>query len=213
MMRKIQAWLMMVAFVAAIGGGLYLWWTLDLRWRPHAITKDQAEIAKILDGAGWVSPGLGGPKLYMISFRSSPEGVRFEDANFPALQKAQVDTRVIMIARPDLNGASNSTPAERSTVAELWVNRNWPLFQRWTQAPIANWTAPGVPAADGDVARSAVVEAGRDTVETLKPLLKDNGIRFACPVLIWWAKDGQMRGAAGGNAHADRFVREELGAR
>jgi hypothetical protein len=212
MMRKLQAWAMMIVFVGVIVGGLYLWWNLDLRWRPHEITKNQAEIARILDGSGWVSPGGSGPKLYLIAYRDCDACARYEASELPALQKAGVDTRVIMIARPDLNGLAKSTPAERSTVAELWVNRKWDLLQRWTAAPAGAWTAAGIPAADGDVARSAVVEAGRDMVDKLTPLIKANGIAFAYPTLVWWSKDGKMEGCACGASQSWRRVRLDLGA-
>ncbi len=194
------------------GGGLYEWWNLVARWKPHEITSHQSEITKILEGSGWVSPGLTGPKLYMIAYRASPESQRFIQADFPALQKASVDTRVIMVARADLNGAANSTASERATVAELWVNRSWALFQRWLAAPVDNWTASGLPPADGDVARSAVVDAGQAALDKLTPLLKDNGISLAYPILVWWTKDGKMEGCACTDPRNDPFVLKDLGA-
>lgn len=194
----------------AIGAGWYVWNT-DLRWRPKTITKNQAEITKVLESAGWVSPGLTGPTLYMVGFRSCPDCVRFETEEFPGLHAAGVDTRVILIARPEKNGVAKSTPVERSTVAELWANRSWALFQDWTRVPVDAWTAPGIVAADGDAGRTAIVEAGRKTVEDLRPLLKDNGIKFAYPTLIWWTKDGKMRGCACEDRETYRFVRAELG--
>jgi hypothetical protein len=211
MLKRLRNWAVTLLILAAVGGGLFEWWSLDLRWRPHVIARNQAEIGKILSGAGWVSPGLAGPKLYMISFRACPDCIRYEQTEFPRLRAAGVDTRVIMIALPDRNGAPHSTAAERSTVAELWVNRSWTLHQKWMTTPIAAWTAPGIPSADGDVARSAVVEAGRDAVERLTDLLKDNGVRFAYPTLIWWSKDGRMMGCACENPRTYAAVRKGLG--
>jgi hypothetical protein len=210
-MKSLRAGLLLFAIVAIVGGGFYLWWRMDLRWRPHEITRHQDEIGQILEKSGWVSPGLTGPKLYMVSFRSCPDCVRFEETQFPDLQKAGVDTRVIVIARDDINGQPKSTPSERATVAELWVNRNWGLYQRWNEVPAEAWTAPRVPPADGDVARTAVVEVGRATIEKLIPLLKDNGIRFAYPTLIWWTKDGKMMGCACERAETYQYVRKDLG--
>jgi hypothetical protein len=211
-MKRFQAWATMILFIAAILGGLYLWWSLDLRWRPHVITKNQAEIAKVLDGAGWVSPGLAGPKLYLIAYRDCADCSRYEATEFPALQKAGVDTRVVMIARPDVNGLAKSTAAERSTVAELWVNRKWDLLQRWNASAGGAWTAQGVPPADGDVARSAVVEASRDVVDRLTPLLKASGINVSYPTLVWWTKDGKMEGCACSAPQSWNRVRGDLGA-
>ncbi|HZZ36799.1 MAG TPA: hypothetical protein VFE03_13835, partial [Caulobacteraceae bacterium] len=144
-MKTFRAWLIGIALIAAVGGGLYGWWALDLRWRPHTITRHQVEIATILERAGWVSPKLTGPKLYMVSFRSCADCIRFEETSFDRLHKAGVDTRVIVIARADRNGQSKSTPPERATVAELWLNRSWRLYEDWTGVkPPTAWTAPGI---------------------------------------------------------------------
>jgi hypothetical protein len=209
-MRHFRIWAMLVLFVAAIFGVLYLWWDFDVRWRAHDITRHQDDIAKLLDGAGWVSPGLKGAKLYVIAQRDCSACDQFEQKEFSELQKAGVDTRVIMIAPADVNGASKSTPAERSTVAELWVNRKWSLFQAWMAASPDSWTARGVPPADGDVARSAVIEAGRALVERLAPMLKDNGVKTDDPILIWWAKDGTMEGCNCTTAPTYAGVRKDL---
>jgi hypothetical protein len=79
-----------------------------------------------------------------------------------------VDTRVDQIARRDLNGVAQSTPAERATIAELWLNRSWPLMEQWEAVQADTWTAPGIAPADGDMARTAVVEAGRKLVDDLR---------------------------------------------
>jgi hypothetical protein len=210
-MQRFRLWAVLALIVLALGAGLYGWWRIDLRWRPHTIGKHQDEIAAKLEAAGWVSPGLKGRKLYMISFRTCPDCLRFKAEQFPDLHKAGVDTRVIEIARRDVNGVAKSTPAERATVAELWISRDWKLMERWEAVPAEAWTAPGLPAADGDTARTAVVEAGRKLVDDLAPLLRANGISFAYPTLIWWTKDGKMRGCACEKRDTYRYVRKELG--
>ena len=214
-MSKFKLWGSLILILAVVAGGLYGWWALDLRWRPHTITKHQAEIANLLQRAGWVSPGLKGPVLYEVGFRSCEDCVRLRLEEFPKYHKAGVDTRVILMARRDYNGVSKSTPAERSTIAELWVNRNWNLLEKWETTPVDAWTAPGIAPADTDAARSAVVEQGRILVDQLKPLLAANGIDrdgFRFPTLIWWDKQGRMRGCACENRSTYRFVRKELGA-
>lgn len=213
-MKKFKLWASLVLIVALIGGGWFAWWNYELRWRPHVITKHNAEITKILETSGWASPGASGAKLYMVSFRSCPDCIRFKTEEFPKLHKAGVDTREILVARRDSEGGvSRSTPAERATVAELWVNRAqaWPLLERWMAVPPDAWTAANIPPADGDIARTAVIEASRKMVDDLKPLLKDNGISFAYPLLIWWTKDGEMHGCACEKPQTYRFVRRELG--
>ena len=210
-MKKLIVWLVAAAVALVLAFGLY--WQFELRGRPKTITKNQAEIAKILDQAGWVSPGLTGPRLYMISFRTCPNCIRAKAELLPDLQKAGVDTRVIAFARADRNGLAQSTPAERATVAELWINRSWALMQHWDEAPVDAWAADGIPPADGDMARMAVVEAGRSMVERLEPLLKANGVSFGTPLLIWWSSDGVMHGCSCSNPASYRFVRRDLGIR
>jgi hypothetical protein len=211
-MRQLRVWAMLIGFLAVIAGVLYLWWDIDVRWRPHVVKTHQDEIAKLLAGAGWVSPGLAGPKLYVIATRDCAACDAYEQSEFPRLQKAGVDTRVIMIAPADVNGAAKSTAAERATVAELWVNRNWGLFQTWMSAAPDAWTAPRIQPADGDVARSAVVEAGRDLVDRLNPLIKANGVKPGYPTLIWWAKDGALEACDCQATQTYVYVRKDLGA-
>lgn len=211
MLKAIRNGFVILLVLGAVGGGLFEWWNLDLRWRPKTITKHQDEITKILDGSGWVSPGLSGPKVYMIAYRACGDCDRYEKDEFPKLHGAGIDTRVIMIARADVNGQSKSTATERSTVAELWVNRNWGLFQKWNNVEPEAWTAPGIHAADEDVARSAVVEVGRVAIEKLEPLFKDNGLKLAYPVLVWWAKDGTMKACACEKPQTYGYVRKDLG--
>ncbi len=211
-MKRLRLWATLGLVLFLTGGGLFGWWWWDLRWRPHDINRDAAEITRLLDGAGWVSPGLTGPKLYMVGYRSCTDCIRFKLEEFPALHAAGVEPRVIEIARADVNGIVNSTPAERATVAELWVNRSWKLMEDWDKIPPDAWQAPGVPAADGDAARTAVIEAGRKLVADLKPHLARNGVKLAYPTLIWWTRDGQMRGCACERRETYRFIRRDLGA-
>jgi hypothetical protein len=211
-MKRAGLWLGLGVAMFLAGAAGFGWWFYDLRWRPHEIVRDQAEIARLLEGAGWVSPGLTGPKLYMLSFRSCGDCIRFKAEAFPALHAAGVDTRVIEIALPDANGLSRSTPAERATVAELWANRRWALMARWDKVPPQAWTAPGVPPADGDAGRTAIVEAGRTLVKQLTPRLAKNGIRLAYPTLVWWTREGKMHGCACESPRSYRYVLKELGA-
>ena len=210
-MKAIRNAFVALVVLGLIGAGLYGWWNFDLRWRPHAITRNQAEISKLLQGAGWVSPGVSGLKLYLVTYRDSADGIAYQQAELPRLQAAGIDTRVVPIARPDLNGQPKSTPAERSTVAELWVNRSWDLYQSWFAVPPAAWTATGLKPADGDVARAAVIQASRDTVDKLRALLKTNGVNFHAPMLVWWTKDGRMEACACRDARAWGPVRHALG--
>jgi hypothetical protein len=202
--------LSLTGIVVVAGATLFLIWWLDWRWEPHTVTQDQDEIAKALDRAGWVSPHLTGPKLYVIVYRGCPDCSAFEAAAFPQLQQADVDTRVIVVARPDLNGQALSSPAERATVAELWLNRSWKLFQQWSLASPGAWGAPGIAPADGDAARTAVIEAGHQLVTDLTPELGANAVQFAYPTLVWWTRDGRMRACACAAPQTWKYVEQEL---
>ena len=210
-MRRFRTWALLTLIVALVGSGGWALWNYDLRWRPKTIRHDQAEIARILQTSGWVSPGLKGKTLYMVSFRTCPDCIRFMAEEFPKLHAAGVDTRVIEIARRDKNGIAKSTPAERATIAQLWLTRDWRLLQAWEAVPPEAWKAPGLPPADGDMARTAVVEAGRKLVDDLTPLMKANGVTFAYPLLVWWNDKGEMRSCACEKRETYRFVRRELG--
>jgi hypothetical protein len=205
-MRNFLAWLAVLAVTALAGFIVFELWNLDWRWRPHTIDKHQAMIAQALEQSGWVSPHLTGPKLYVIAYRDCAACTDFEAKEFPRLQAAGVDTRA------DLNGQSQSTAAERASVAELWTNRSWKLFQQWSAATPAGWSAPEIAPADGDAARTAVVATGRTLVDDLTPLLKDNGVGAGYPALVWWTKDGRMRGCVCDRPQSYRFVEQELGA-
>ncbi len=206
---KLLSALVLTVVIAA----LYAWWRFDLRWRPETIDRDVAQITKILEQSGWVSPGLGGPKLYVIGYHDCAACTAFKGQELPGLQEASVDTRLIEIGRADDKGVPQSTLVERSTVAELWVNRSWALSQRWDAAAPGAWKAESITPADTDVARSAVVEAGRKMAADLAPLLKANGIAAGYPILIWWDKEGRMRGCACDKPEMYRYVRSELGAK
>lgn len=210
-MGKVKLWAAVVLIAVVAAAGTWALWNFELRWRPKTITRHQPEISAILQSAGWVSPNLPGKKLYMISYGSCAACLRFKTDQFPAFHKAKVDTRVIEVARHDENGAAKSTPIERATVAQLWITRDWKLMQRWQAAPAGTWKAQGLALADGDMARMSVIEAGRATVDKLTPLLKDNGVRFDYPLLVWWNDKGEMRACACVQPQTYRFVRRELG--
>lgn len=215
-MGKFIFWLVVILVLAL--AGVFAWWWFDARWRPATVTKNPAEIVRILESSGYVSPGLGGPKAYIVVFRSCPDCIRYVAEELPKLQAAGVDTRVIAIARADVGGQPKSTPIERTTVAELWINRNWPLWEQWIATPVEAWTAPGLHPADGDIARTAVVEAARKAAADLKPLLAANGVatgegQVKYPTVIWWTKDGAMKACACEDPRTYRFVRKDLGAK
>jgi hypothetical protein len=113
---------------------------------------------------------------------------------------------VIVVAR-----RAKSTAPERTGVAELWATRSWQTYETWTNMPIDAWTGEGLKSGDADPARAALVEKGRVLVETLQPLLAENGIELRYPTLIWKDESGQLRGCACEDRSEYKYIRSELG--
>lgn len=178
--------------------------------RPRDLI-NAAEVAALLDDAGWVSPGLSDTKvLYMVSWQSCPPCIVFKRSHFPKLHAAGVDTRVIVYARP-----KGTTPQERAGVAELWKNRNWDLYQQFTKIPTSSWTAEGLPP-DTVPERAALVAKSQAFADKMRELMAANGIgtreRLNLPTLIWRGEDGRLRGCGCEKAETHKYVLEELGA-
>jgi hypothetical protein len=194
------------------GGGYWAYWNFYERFRPVTIAKNQVEIQRLLDEGDWVAPGRNGPPLYLVSFRDCTDCITYQRDEFPKLAAANIDTRVIVFARPDHEGLSQSTAAERATIAELWVNRDWTLYSRWMATTHKDWTASDLKAADHDFARTAVVNASRDYVTQLSGLLKGAGIEDSYPIMIWRDRDGFLKACNCTDERSFHFIRTDLGA-
>jgi hypothetical protein len=192
-------------------GGYWGYWNFYERFRPVTIAKNQAEIQRLLDEADWVAPGRSGPPLWIITYRDCGECTAYQREEFPKLASANVDTRVIVIARADHEGLQQSTPAERATIAELWINRDWNLYAKWMATPHKDWAADGLKASDHDFARNAVVNATRDYVNQMAPLLKGAGLGDTYPILIWRDRDGFLKACACTDERSYHFIRTDLG--
>ena len=173
-MRRFLVWsaLALVVGILIAGGGYWAYWNFYARYEPAVVTRNQAEIQRLLEEASWVSEGGGGEPLYMIAYRDSGAARAYQQSEFDKLRAAGVEPRVIVFARADREGLVRSTAAERATVAEIWWSRDWNLYQRWMATPARNWTAAGLPPADGNMARTSVVEGGREFVSKLEELLR-----------------------------------------
>ncbi len=213
-MRRFLIWsALAVVFGLALAGGGY--WAYDryyARFQPVTIARGQADIQRLLDEASWVSGGGGGEPLYVIGYRDSAATQAYEREEAAKLRAGGVEVRTIVFARPDREGLAQSTAAERATVAELWLTRDWSLYQRWTATPSRNWTAAGIPAADGNLARGAVVEASRQFAERLGSLLRDAGVKSGYPLVIWRDREGFMKACACADSRSWVFIRDDLGA-
>lgn len=213
-MRRFFVWSALAAVFGLILAGVAYWayWIYYARFQPVTVTRNQAEIQRLLDEASWVSAGGGGQPLYVIGYRDSAAMQTYERVEAPKLRAAGVEVRLILFARPDREGLAQSTAAERATVAELWLTRDWTLYQRWTATPTANWTAAGIPAADGNLARGAVVEAGRDFIARLTADLKEAGLQPRYPLVIWRDREGFMKACACTDSRSWAFIRDDLDA-
>lgn len=194
------------------GAGYWAYWNFYSRFQPVTISRNPAEVQRLLDEASWVSDGSGGQPLYIVTYRDSASGHRYLRDEAPKLKAAGVETRFILFARPDADGASRSTTAERATVAELWLSRDWPLYERWMATPSGSWTAAGLPQADGNLARSAVVEAGRRFDEQLSRMLRASGVKISYPLILWRDRDGFLKACGCADSRAWAFIRDDVGA-
>lgn len=214
-MRRFFVWSALAALIGLIlaGGGYWAYWNYHARFQPVTVTQNQADIQRLLDESSWLSAGGGGEPLYIIGYRDSAAMQRYEREEGPKLRAAGIEVRIIVFARPDREGLALSTAAERATVAELWLTRDFTLYERWTATPSANWTAAGIPAADGNLARSSVVEAGRTFVTRLTENLGQAGLRQTrYPVIIWRDREGFMKACACSDSRSWVFIRDDLNA-
>ena len=177
--------------------------------------KNGAEIDALLARAAWVSPGLDGKPVYMISFRTCPDCVRFKKEAFPKLHAAKIDTRVIAFARPNLaDGTPKSRVGERAAIAEIWLHRNWGFFNTWSDIPVDAYdTLPDRPIdAESDPARAAKVDEARRWVADMRAALAKNGVQIAYPTLLW-QRDGKWRVCMCETDAQTRQILKELGVR
>ncbi|MBW8303174.1 MAG: hypothetical protein K0M78_04390, partial [Brevundimonas sp.] len=68
------------------------------------------------------------------------------------------------------------------------------------------------PAADGNLARGAVVDIGRTFAADLSEALGGEGLRTSYPLVIWRDREGYMKACACSDSRAWAFVRDDLDA-
>ena len=207
-MDRLRRWFVFLVMLAVLGGVIWLWWLFVVRGAPHTVTKEQAALSAALEHAGWVSPHVNGKIVYVLVSGGCPACGKFETGPLEALQSRGVDTRVIVVAPADLNGKALSTPRDRAAVAAFWIDRDWSLYRRWREA--SPTTMAGAPPADGDAARTAVVDAARRSADTIAGVLRKNGVKFGYPMAIWWNKAGQMRASLVDNGTAAGKAEHEI---
>ena len=213
-MRRFFVWSALAALIGLVLaiGAFWAYQHFYARFQPVTVTRNQTAIQQLLDESSWLSSGGGGEPLYIIGYRDSAAMQRYEREEAPKLRAAGIEVRIIVFARADHEGLARSTAAERATVAELWLTRDWTLYQRWTATPSNNWTAAGLPAADGSLARTAVVDAGRQFAARLGEELRGAGLQTRYPLVIWRDREGYMKACACSDSRSWVFIRDDLGA-
>lgn len=213
-MRRFLIWSGLAALIglALAVAGVWAYNHFYVRFQPVTIDRNQAEIQRLLDSASWVSAGGGDQPVYVVGYRDSAPTLAWLREEADKLHAGGGDVRVLMFARPDREGAPQSTPAERATIAELWLTRDWSLYRRWIETSVADWSAEDLPAADGNLARSAVVEASRQFTDRLSGLLRDAGVHSDWPLIVWRDREGFLKACACSDRRAWTFIRDDLGA-
>ena len=179
--------------------------------KVKTLTAQTAELETLLGEMAWVSPGLPGERaLYEISFRTCPSCISYHKTEFPKLQAMGVDTRLFVFARR----SKSTPPEERTVVAELYKTRSWQLSEDWyahSNPKRYYGKMQNIPDADGDAARTELVETGQRQIRQLMDILTANDITMATPTLLWQNESGQWRVAIGDNPVTNAQIRKELG--
>jgi len=156
-----------VIIVPTLFGGIYwLYWDKVERFAPVTITNpdDLPKIQALLDQVDYVSPGQGQRWMYLITYRDCKPCHAYQETEFPKLQAAGIETRVVAFAPADNQGVKRSTPEERTTIAELWLNRSWPLYLQWFASDDVDWKP------------DALKPVALKTADTVQPLLRRHAI-------------------------------------
>lgn len=211
MTRKHILYAIMFLIGAAVLGsvGYWLYWDNFLRWQPVTITQKQKDIQELLDASGYAASGKEGPEIWVITYRNCATCKVWEDQELPKFEAIAADIRMVPFAPMDVEGKVTTTASERSTIAEIWLNRSYPLYKQWRAANEEAWQ-PAFRAADGDLARSAVVQASRDFIAKLEPLLGDNGVAIRYPLIIWRDGTQHIRVCACSDERMYHYVRDDL---
>lgn len=212
-MRRFFIWSALAALIglllSAAGYGVY--WYGFARLQPVTIAGDADEVQQLLERSSWVSDGGPGAPVYIVGFHASDGMRRYLREEVPRLRAAGAEPRIVLFAQADEGQRSRSSAAERATVAELWLTRDWRLFERWSAASSHTWTAAGLPSADASLARSAVVRAGQDFAQTLSRRLSASGLQAAYPLIIWRDPTGDLKACACSDSRSWSFIRKDLG--
>lgn len=213
-MRRFFFWSLLSTLIGVVlaGAGFGAYWTLHARFQPVTLALEADETVQgLLDEASWVSDGAGAPSVYVIGWRDSAAMETFMREEAPRLRDIGVETRLILFARADQDGTPRSTATERATVAELWLSRDWRLYRRWAETPSRSWTAAGLPRADHDLSRAAMVEAGRRFDADLTGKLRAAGVVIRYPLILWRDEHGRLTACGCSDSRSWKRIEDDLG--
>ena len=213
-LRRFFFWSVVSALIGVVlaGAGFGAYWALHVRFQPVTLDREADETVQgLLDEASWVSDGAGERPVYVVGWRDSAAVETFMREEAPRLRAAGVETRLILFARPDHDGAPRSTATERATIAELWLSRDWTLYRRWAETPSRSWTAAGLPGADHDLSRAAMVEAGRRLDADLTGQLRAAGVVIRYPLILWRDRNGRLTACGCSDSGSWKRIEDDLG--
>lgn len=213
-MRRFFFWSLLSTLIGMVlaGAGFGAYWALHARFQPVTLALEADETVQgLLDEASWVSDGAGAPSVYVIGWRDSAAMETFMREETPRLRDIGVETRLILFARADQDGTPRSTATERATVAELWLSRDWMLYRRWAETPSRSWTAAGLPRADHDLSRAAMVEAGRRFDADLTGKLRAAGVVIRYPLILWRDEHGRLTACGCSDSRSWKRIEDDLG--
>ena len=164
-----------------------------VRTKDVVTVSNAEELQRLLDETSWISAGDGqGDPVWIVGDRQALE----QSASRIEGLKPGTALRIVAFAPADEGGVSQASGPDRATVAELWLTRDWLLYERWMATAPDKWTAAGIPPAEQDTARSGLVETGRRFVERLSALTQADGLSRGYPLVIWTDTDGVMKACA-----------------
>lgn len=217
MIRAVSA---VVLTLALVIGGWLVWWDQFARSpvaskvlpaRPAVVTERVDELARALEAADWVSPGLEGPVLYQVGFRACPDCIEFKAAAFEDLHAAGVDTRVILYAPK--SGRYEAGDPEKATLAELARTSDWALYEAWHEFanPAGFYEMRGDPAPLSAADEAAILK-GRETRDLVAEIMAAHGWGMEVPAMFWRDDAGRWRVYMSSHPRGMDHVRRAMGA-
>ena len=94
-MRRFLIWTLLAAVVgvALAAGGFWAYWSMYARFQPVTITRNQAEIQRLLDASPYLSAERGGVPIWIVGYRDSAATQAFAGAEADRLRAGGIEPR------------------------------------------------------------------------------------------------------------------------